>query len=94
VLRGDRRFPGARAPDGRHAHKSEPAQRARAVSTAKATIGRAARFMGQNAVQLRGAICMTEEPAIGPYFKRLTAVDYEFGSTDAHVARCARLTRP
>ena len=68
--------------------------RARAVSAAKATVGRAARFVGQNAVQLHGGMGMTEELAIGHYFKRLTAVQYEFGSTDHHVARYAELTRP
>ncbi|MFV8165639.1 acyl-CoA dehydrogenase family protein [Mycobacterium sp. 134] len=72
---------------------AEPAQRARAVSAAKATIGRAARFVGQNSVQLHGGMGMTEELAIGHYFKRLTAVQYEFGSTDYHVSRYAELTR-
>jgi alkylation response protein AidB-like acyl-CoA dehydrogenase len=74
-------------------HADAP-QRARAVSAAKATVGRAARFIGQNAVQLHGGMGMTEELAIGHYFKRLTAVQYEFGSTDHHVARYAELTRP
>jgi alkylation response protein AidB-like acyl-CoA dehydrogenase len=73
--------------------EAEPATRARAVSAAKATIGRAARFVGQNAVQLHGGMGMTEELAIGHYFKRLTAVQYEFGSTDYHVARYAELTK-
>lgn len=68
--------------------------RARAVSAAKATIGRAARFVGQNAVQLHGGMGMTEELAIGHYFKRLTALQYEFGSTDHHITRYAQLTRP
>ena len=36
---------------------------------------------------------MTEELAIGHYFKRLTAIQYEFGSTDYHVARYAALTK-
>ncbi|OBF31096.1 pimeloyl-CoA dehydrogenase small subunit [Mycolicibacterium peregrinum] len=72
---------------------AEPAQRAKAVSAAKATIGRAARFVGQNAVQLHGGMGMTEELAIGHYFKRLTAVQYEFGSTDYHVGRYAELTQ-
>jgi alkylation response protein AidB-like acyl-CoA dehydrogenase len=66
---------------------------ARAVSAAKVRIGRAARFIGQNAVQLHGGMGMTEELVIGHYFKRLTAVQYEFGSTDQHVARYAELTR-
>jgi alkylation response protein AidB-like acyl-CoA dehydrogenase len=67
--------------------------RARAVSAAKATVGRAARFIGQQAVQLHGGMGMTEELAIGHYFKRLTAMQYEFGSTDFHRTRYARLTR-
>ena len=73
---------------------AEPDVRARAVSAAKATVGRAARFVGQNAVQLHGGMGMTEELAIGHYFKRLTALQYEFGSTDYHRARYAKLTKP
>jgi alkylation response protein AidB-like acyl-CoA dehydrogenase len=67
--------------------------RARAVSAGKATIGRAARFVGQEAVQLHGGMGMTEELAIGHYFKRLTAIQYEFGTTDHHLARYAELTK-
>jgi alkylation response protein AidB-like acyl-CoA dehydrogenase len=70
---------------------AEPTVRARAVSAAKATIGRAARFIGQQSVQLHGGMGMTEELAIGHYFKRLTALQYEFGSTDFHTARYAQL---
>jgi alkylation response protein AidB-like acyl-CoA dehydrogenase len=73
--------------------EASPDVRARAVSAAKATIGRAARFVGQQAVQLHGGMGMTEELAIGHYFKRLTALQYEFGSTDYHVARYASLTK-
>jgi alkylation response protein AidB-like acyl-CoA dehydrogenase len=73
--------------------EDEPAVRARAVSVAKATIGRAARFIGQQAVQLHGGMGMTEELAIGHYFKRLTALQYEFGSTDHHLTRYAELSR-
>ncbi len=73
--------------------ETEPAVRARAVSATKATVGRAARFIGQQAVQLHGGMGMTEELAIGHYFKRLTALQFEFGSTDYHVARYAELTK-
>jgi len=72
---------------------AEPHARARAVSAAKATVGRAARFVGQNAVQLHGGMGMTEELAIGHYFKRLTALQFEFGSTDHHRTRYAALTK-
>lgn len=68
-----------------------PVERARAVSAAKVTIGRAARMVGQNAVQLHGGMGMTQELAIGRYFTRLTAIEYEFGSADQHLARYAAL---
>jgi alkylation response protein AidB-like acyl-CoA dehydrogenase len=44
-------------------------------------------------VQLHGGMGMTEELAIGHYFKRLTAIQYEFGTTDQHIARYAELTK-
>jgi len=73
---------------------SDPDTRARKVSVAKVTVGRAARFVGQNAVQLHGGMGMTEELAIGHYFKRLTAMQYEFGATAAHLTRYTQLTTP
>ncbi len=73
--------------------EDEPEIRARSVSAAKVTVGRAARFIGQQAVQLHGGMGMTEELAIGHYFKRLTAMQYEFGTTDRHIERYAELTR-
>lgn len=72
--------------------ESDAHARARTVSVAKTTVGRAARFVGQQAVQLHGGMGMTEELEIGHYFKRLTAIQYEFGSTDHHVSRYAELT--
>ncbi|MEV6556542.1 acyl-CoA dehydrogenase family protein [Nocardia sp. NPDC051756] len=77
-----------------HSLEADPPARARAVSAAKVTVTRAARFLGQNAVQLHGAMGMTEELAIGHYFKRLTAIEHEFGSDDHHLTRYAALTRP
>ncbi|MUM18923.1 pimeloyl-CoA dehydrogenase small subunit [Mycobacterium sp. CBMA271] len=65
-------------------------RRARAVSAAKATISRAARLVGQEAVQLHGGMGMTEELAIGHYFKRLTVIESEFGNRDFHTARYQR----
>ena len=62
------------------------------MSAAKVTIARTARFIGQNSVQLHGGMGMTEELAIGHYFKRLTAIEYEFGTADAHLDRFARVT--
>ncbi|MEU4315431.1 acyl-CoA dehydrogenase family protein [Nocardia sp. NPDC024068] len=75
-----------------YALEAEPAERARAISAAKVTIGRATRLIGQESVQLHGAMGMTEELAIGHYFKRLTAIEYEFGSSSDHLARYIALT--
>ncbi|MBF6173789.1 acyl-CoA dehydrogenase family protein [Nocardia blacklockiae] len=72
---------------------AEPRERARAAAAAKATVARAARFLGQHSVQLHGAMGMTEELPIGHFFKRLTAVQYEWGPADHHIARYAALTR-
>ena len=71
---------------------SDRAERARGVSVAKATTSRAARFVGQNAVQLHGGMGMTEELAVGHYFKRLTAFEYEFGTESAHLGRYSALS--
>lgn len=64
--------------------------RSRALSAAKVQMGRAARFIGQQAVQLHGGIGMTMECAVGHYFRRLTALDMMFGSADLHLQRLAR----
>jgi alkylation response protein AidB-like acyl-CoA dehydrogenase len=63
--------------------------RRKAVSAAKVTIGRSARMIGQNAVQLHGGMGMTDELAIGHYFKRATVIEHEFGNVDFHLARYA-----
>jgi alkylation response protein AidB-like acyl-CoA dehydrogenase len=61
--------------------------RAKAISAAKVQIGRACRFVGQNAIQLHGGMGMTDEMAIGHYFKRATIIEGLFGSVDHHLAR-------
>ncbi|MDQ2861505.1 MAG: acyl-CoA dehydrogenase family protein [Pseudomonadota bacterium] len=62
-------------------------ERAKAVSAAKVQVGRACRFVGQSAIQLHGGMGMTDEMAIGHYFKRATLIEGEFGSVDHHLAR-------
>ena len=62
-------------------------ERAKGVSAAKVQIGRACRFVGQNAIQLHGGMGMTDEMAIGHYFKRATMIEGEFGSVDHHLRR-------
>ena len=76
-----------------HIKLDEPAaERAKAVSAAKVQIGRACKFVGQNAIQLHGGMGMTDEMAIGHYFKRATLIEGVFGSTDHHLARYEALS--
>jgi alkylation response protein AidB-like acyl-CoA dehydrogenase len=66
-------------------------RRARAVSGAKAKIGRCARFVHQDAIQLHGAIGTTNELPLGAYAKRLLAYEALFGSTREHLRRYGSL---
>ena len=61
--------------------------RARAISGAKAKIGRCARSVHQEAIQLHGAIGTTDELPLGGYAKRLIAYEILFGSTREHLRR-------
>lgn len=63
------------------------AERAAAVSQAKAKIGKGLRFTGQSAIQIHGGIGITDELSIGHYFKRATMIENQFGSVDHHLAR-------
>ena len=67
--------------------KLDTAERSAAVSMAKAKVGKAAKFVGQNAVQVHGGIGITQELAVGHYFKRATLSENLFGSVDFHLSR-------
>ena len=67
-------------------------QRKAAVSLAKAKVSRSAKFVGQNAVQTHGGIGITQELAIGHYFKRATMIESQFGTADYHLERFEQLT--
>ncbi|WP_186119371.1 acyl-CoA dehydrogenase family protein [Burkholderia gladioli] len=66
-------------------------QRRRAVSAAKVRVGQAARFVGQQAIQLHGGMGMTNEVAAAHLFKRLSIIDLTLGDVDHHTARFASL---
>jgi len=70
---------------------AEPVARGRAASGAKAKIGKCARFVAEQSVQLHGAMGVTEELEIGSYFKRLLAFDTLFGGSAHHYRRHAAL---
>ena len=65
--------------------------RAKAVSGAKHLAGRNGRLVGQRAIQLHGGMGMTDEMAVGHYFKRLTMIDVMFGDAAYHLKRYASL---
>jgi alkylation response protein AidB-like acyl-CoA dehydrogenase len=62
-------------------------QRHRSVAAAKAYIGEAAVRVGHTAIQLHGAMGMTEELAVGAYHKRLLVIQALFGDAGAQVER-------
>ena len=66
--------------------------RAQAVSAAKVRIGRACKFVGQNAIQIHGGMGMTDELAIGHYFKRASIIEGLYGSVDHHLKRYESLS--
>lgn len=70
-----------------------PVERARAASAAKAKIGKCARFVGEQSIQLHGGMGVTEELEVGAYFKRLVAFDTLFGGSAHHYGRHAQLGR-
>lgn len=64
-------------------------ERRRALAAAKTLIGQAARFIGQQAVQLHGGMGLTDELMVSHYFKRLTAIDLTWGDADFHLQKFA-----
>jgi alkylation response protein AidB-like acyl-CoA dehydrogenase len=68
-------------------------ERERALSAAKYTIGRIGVRIGEEVIQLRGAIGMTWELPLAHYAKRLVMIDHQFGDEDHHLARYIALAR-
>jgi pimeloyl-CoA dehydrogenase small subunit len=68
------------------AAEENPTERRKAISAAKVQVGRSARHVGQEAIQLHGGIGMTNEYAVGHYFKRVTMIDQLYGDADAHLS--------
>jgi alkylation response protein AidB-like acyl-CoA dehydrogenase len=62
---------------------------AKLASVAKAKVGDAGRYVGEQAVQLHGGMGMTEEFKVGHYLKRLVAINIQYGDPAFHTMRCA-----
>lgn len=69
----------------------DAATKAKAVSSAKARVGKSIRLVGQEAVQIHGGIGVTDELDVGHLFKRVTALDLLFGNAEYHLQRFASL---
>ena len=61
-----------------------------AVSAAKVTVSEGLRHIGQEAVQLHGAMGLTEELRVGHYFKRATVLEHRLGGAARHLDRYRR----
>jgi len=72
------------------AAEPDASERRKAMAAAKVQIGRSARLVGQEAIQLHGGIGMTMEYKAGHYFKRLTMIDMTFGDADHHLRELAK----
>ena len=66
-------------------------ERRKAMHAVKVQIGRSARAVGQDGIQIHGGIGMTGEYKAGHYFKRLTMIDMAFGNADHHLRELARM---
>jgi alkylation response protein AidB-like acyl-CoA dehydrogenase len=62
------------------------------ASRAKLQIGRSARKIGQEAIQMHGGIGMTAEYPVGHYVSRLTAIEHTLGGSDDHLRVLASAT--
>ena len=71
----------------------DPAERAHNIAMAKVGVGQASKVVSQNAIQLHGGIGMTEEYAVGHYFRRCMVIEHTFGDTAHHLSRLAEQVR-
>jgi alkylation response protein AidB-like acyl-CoA dehydrogenase len=62
-------------------------ERRRTVAAAKYRVGQAARYVGQQAIQLHGGMGVTDELPASHYFKRLSTIELTLGDCDHHLAR-------
>lgn len=63
----------------------DSAEAARTVSAAKYLVGKLARRVGEQAVQIHAGIAMTDEFAVGHHFRRLIAIDALWGNAESHL---------
>jgi len=67
----------------------DDAARAHDIALAKVGIGQAGRYVSQSAIQMHGGIGMTEEYAVGHYFRRCMVIERLFGDPAYYLQRLA-----
>jgi pimeloyl-CoA dehydrogenase small subunit len=67
----------------------DAAERRHDFALAKVGIGQAGRYVSQSAVQMHGGIGMTEEYAVGHYFRRCMVIERLFGDPAYYLQRLA-----
>ena len=67
----------------------DDAERAHNIAMAKVGVGQAGRYVSQSAVQMHGGIGMTEEYAVGHYFRRCMVIERLFGDSAYYLQRLA-----
>ncbi|XHS77920.1 acyl-CoA dehydrogenase family protein [Burkholderiaceae bacterium UC74_6] len=65
-------------------------ERRRAISQAKLQLGQSMRFVGQQCTQLHGGIGVTDEYIGSHYFKRLTAMELQWGDSLHHLGEVSQ----
>ncbi len=65
-------------------------RRSRAVSSAKVIGARAFNFVAAQGIQLHGGIGLTEECAVGQYYKSMIVYEKRLGDVDYHLKRARR----
>jgi alkylation response protein AidB-like acyl-CoA dehydrogenase len=70
----------------------DPDARGLFAAATKARVGQSGLFVAAQAIQLHGGVGMTDEYAIGHYFKRLLAFNQRRGTAEFHVQRFAELS--
>ncbi len=67
----------------------DDAERAHRMAIAKVGVGQAGRYVSQSAIQMHGGIGMTEEYAVGHYFRRCMVIERLFGDTAHYLQKLA-----
>ena len=68
---------------------TDDAERAHRMAMAKVGVGQAGRYVSQSAIQMHGGIGMTEEYAVGHYFRRCMVIERLFGDTAYYLQKLA-----